>query len=68
MAIRTFEDLIVWQKAHQLTLTVYRLTRNFPQEEKFGLISQVRRSAASICSNIAEGYLKSTKDFSRELV
>ena len=53
---RTFEDLVVWQKAHALTLSVYRLTRGFPREEKFGLTSQLRRAAVSVPGNIAEGF------------
>ena len=65
MKILHFQELTVWQKAHQLTLNIYNLTRTFPQEERFGLINQIRRSSASICANLAEGYKKSTKDFSR---
>ena len=53
---RTFEDLIVWQKAHALVLGIYRLTRGFPREEKFGLTSQLRRAAVSVPGNIAEGF------------
>jgi four helix bundle protein len=55
-AATTFEDLIVWQKAHQLVLNVYQLTRSLPKEELFGLVSQMRRSAVSIPANIAEGF------------
>lgn len=54
----TFEDLIVWQKARQLTLGVYALTDSFPKSEQFGLTSQMRRAAYSIPSNIAEGFAK----------
>ncbi|MBG8553582.1 four helix bundle protein [Hymenobacter guriensis] len=50
-----FRKLIVWQEGHQLTLAVYQATRPFPKEELFGLTSQMRRSAASIPHNIAEG-------------
>ena len=50
-----FKDLVVWAKAHQLTLCVYQQTRTFPREEMFGLTSQVRRASASIGANIAEG-------------
>ena len=53
---RTFEDLVVWQKAHALALGVYRLTRDFPHEERFGLTSQLRRAAVSVPANIAEGF------------
>lgn len=53
-----FTELIVWQKAHQFVLSVYRLTKNFPKEELFGLTSQFRRASVSIAANIAEGYSK----------
>ncbi|HEX7654668.1 MAG TPA: four helix bundle protein [Verrucomicrobiae bacterium] len=55
---RSFKDLIAWQKAHQFVLGIYRFTRHFPAEEKFGLTSQIRRAAVSIPSNIAEGFPK----------
>lgn len=55
---KTFRDLIVWQKAHQFVLDVYRLTNNFPKEEIYCLTSQLRRSAISIPANIAEGFKK----------
>ncbi len=53
--MRNYEDLQVWRKAHKLTLDIYKNTRCFPAEERFGLTSQIRRSAASIGANIAEG-------------
>ncbi len=55
---RTFEDLIVWQKAHAWVLAVYRLTEGFPAKETYGLTSQLRRAAVSIPANIAEGFKK----------
>ena len=58
---KSFEDLIVWQKAHQLTLHIYQLTRDFPKHELYGLTSQIRRAATSIPSNIAEGYSRRGK-------
>ena len=67
MNIRSFQDLQVWQKGHSLVLIIYKKTKYFPDEERFGLVNQVRRSAASICANIAEGGKKSTKEFSRFL-
>lgn len=51
----SFRELLVWQRAMQLTLAVYQLTQGFPREEQFGLASQLRRAAVSIPSNIAEG-------------
>ena len=53
--IQSFRDLQIWQKSMQLALAVYRLTKNFPREEIYGLASQIRRSAISVPSNIAEG-------------
>ena len=58
---RSFKDLIVWQKAHQLVLRTYKLTKDFPSEEKYGLTSQLRRSAMSVPANIAEGFKKRGK-------
>jgi len=51
-----FRKLIVWQRAHQLALLIYKLTENFPKGEIYGLTSQVRRAAVSVAANIAEGY------------
>jgi four helix bundle protein len=53
-----FEDLVMWQKAHALTLSVYKLTKAFPREELFGLTAQMRRAAVSVSANIAEGFSK----------
>jgi four helix bundle protein len=53
--MQDFRSLIVWQKAHALTLEVYALTAHFPKEELYGLASQMRRSSASVPTNIAEG-------------
>jgi four helix bundle protein len=55
---RNFQDLIVWQKAHQFVLSVYRLSKGFPREEVYGLTSQLRRAAISVPANIAEGFKK----------
>ncbi|MCB2155338.1 four helix bundle protein [bacterium] len=64
MVVTCYKDLIVWQKSMQLSLQVYRITKQFPREEVYGLTSQVRRAAVSIPSNIAEGQArKSTREF-----
>ena len=55
---RNFQDLIVWQKAHQFVLSVYGITKAFPREEIYGLTSQFRRAAISVPANIAEGFKK----------
>ena len=57
----SFENILAWQKAHSLTILVYQITRNFPEDEKFGLTSQFRRAAVSVEANIAEGYKKISK-------
>lgn len=59
--MQNYKDLKVWEKAHQFTLDVYRVSRLFPKEEMYGLTSQLRRSAASIPANIAEGCGKKTQ-------
>ena len=53
--MRNYRDLQVWEKAHKLTLSIYRGTQDFPKEERFSLTSQIRRSSASIAANLAEG-------------
>lgn len=53
---QTFEDLIVWQKAHEFVLVTYRMTAEFPKSELYGLTSQLRRAAVSVPANIAEGF------------
>lgn len=64
MGIRDYRELIVWQKAMDLVVEVYRLTRSFPREELYGLTNQVRRAVVSIPSNIAEGQARqSTAEF-----
>ena len=62
--VQSFKDLIIWQKSHQLTLKMYKLTKRFPHEEKFGVTSQIRRAAYSIPSNIVEGHSRNSgKEF-----
>jgi four helix bundle protein len=57
-AARSFRDLIVWQRAHELVLLVYALTSRFPKHETYGLSQQLRRAAVSVPANIAEGFRK----------
>ena len=66
--MKDFKDLVVWQKAHALTLAIYKLTLRFPKHEMYGLTSQLRRAAASIPANIAEGCgRRSDREFKRFL-
>ena len=66
--MRDFRKLKVWENAHQNTLDIYKLTQKFPSEEKFGLISQIRRAAVSVPTNIVEGSSRRTeKDFAHFL-
>jgi four helix bundle protein len=66
--MRDFRELKVWEKAHALTLRLYTLTRTFPRDEQYGLTAQIRRAAASIGANIAEGSGRRTsRDFARYL-
>ncbi|HEX7027617.1 MAG TPA: four helix bundle protein [Gammaproteobacteria bacterium] len=58
---KSFQDLVVWQKAHELVLEIYKLTKSFPNNELYGLTSQLRRCAVSVPANIAEGFKKRGK-------
>lgn len=58
--IRDFKDLVTWQKAHKLTVAIYKATTSFPKEEQFGLTNQVRRATVSVASNVAEGFGRRT--------
>jgi four helix bundle protein len=57
----SFKDLVVWQRAVQMSLEIYTLTSSFPASERFGLTNQLRRASVSVASNIAEGYGKSSR-------
>ncbi len=66
MVTHSFRQLRVWGRAHQLVLLIYRITTEFPQEERYGLISQMRRAAVSVAANIVEGYKRrGTKEKAR---
>jgi four helix bundle protein len=66
--LKNYKDLKVWQKAYQLCITIYKLTKYFPKEEQYGLTSQIRRAAVSVPSNIAEGYgRKTTSEYMQSL-
>jgi four helix bundle protein len=66
--LKNYKELKVWQKSYQLCLEVYRITKCFPVEERYGLTSQIRRSVVSVPSNIAEGYgRKTTPEYIRSL-
>jgi four helix bundle protein len=66
--LQRFTELEVWQRSHAMVLEVYRLTARFPETERFGLVSQVRRAAASVPTNIAEGAKRTgAQDYARFL-
>jgi four helix bundle protein len=66
--MKDFRELKVWQKSHQLTLDIYKATAPFPKDEQYGITSQIRRAAASVAANIAEGCCRGTDaDFARFL-
>jgi four helix bundle protein len=58
---RSFRDLVVWQKAHEFVLAIYRLKKEFPADERFGLTAQIRQAAVSVAANVAEGFSKRGK-------
>lgn len=58
--IKSFTDLNTWKEAHKLVLLIYKITKQFPHEEQFGLTNQIRRAVVSITSNIAEGFSRSS--------
>lgn len=66
--INSFEDLIVWQKAINLSVEVYKISGKFPREEIFGLTSQIRRAANSVSLNISEGSARTTRMFINQLI
>src|SRR6266480_7180873 len=67
-AIRSYRDLRVWQQSMDLAETIYQVTKTFPDTERYGLISQLRRAEVSVASNIAEGHARSLGDYVRHLL
>jgi len=65
--VNSYRELVAWQKAMDLVEVVYRVTKSFPADERFGLVSQLRRAAVSVPSNIAEGHSRPTADYVRFL-
>lgn len=59
--VRSFKDLVVWQRAMELSLAIYKVTALYPNSERFGLVHQLRRASMSVASNIAEGYGRNSK-------
>ncbi len=59
--IESFTDLLAWQKAHQLVLSIYKVTRSFPSDEVYGLTNQIRRASISTTSNLAEGFSRKSQ-------
>ncbi len=64
----SYKDFVVWQRAVELSLEVYKLTSSFPESERFGLTNQLRRASVSVASNIAEGYGRSTSGEYRQFL
>ena len=60
--VQNFKELIVWAKSHELTLEIYKVTKGFPSDEKYGMVSQMRRAAYSIPANIIEGHSRKSKN------
>lgn len=58
--ITKFEDLRIWKLSHELTLEIYKITKNFPKDEVYGIVSQIRRASSSVCANIVEGFYRDT--------
>lgn len=68
MSVSSVEDLKVFQDSHALTLALYKITKDFPSDERFGLISQIRRASSSICANMIEGSHRNNKNEYRQFV
>jgi four helix bundle protein len=65
--IRDYKDLILWRKSVELAKVAYRITRTFPNEDRFGLTAQLRRAVVSVASNIAEGHTRRGREFAHFL-
>lgn len=66
--MQDYKKLQVWEKSHELVLGIYKVTKDFPKEELYGIISQIRRAAVSVPNNIAEGSVKGNPEFKRFLL
>lgn len=64
--IKSFTGLLAWKEAHKLVLLIYLETKNFPTDERYGLVDQIRRAAVSVTSNIAEGFSRRTRNEKRQ--
>lgn len=62
-----FRQLVIWQRAHELTMAIYDMTKSFPPEERYGLTSQMRRASSSVAANIVEGHAAGQGNFKRHL-
>ena len=67
MIVKGYKDLIAYKKSYQLVREVYLVTKDFPRDERYGVVSQLRRAAVSIPSNIAEGYMRGSKEYTHFL-
>ncbi len=65
MSIKSFKEIIAWQKAHEIALVIYKITNDLPKSETFNLVSQLRRCAVSVPSNIAEGFARKSLNDSK---
>ena len=63
MEVKSYKELIAYQRSYELVKVVYKITKEFPKDELYGMTSQIRRSAISIPSNIAEGYMRGSKEY-----
>ena len=63
MEVKSYKELIAYQRSYELVKVIYNISKKFPREETYGMVSQMRRAAVSIPSNIAEGYMRGSKEY-----